>query len=170
MATLLELERNGELIRLRPNLKPREQELRTFMVTPEVRDWLNDILPKVPAGSAKELTPMEKLIDFLNRYGAGHRLLYPVAFRPIQHFKHGVWELKTPELRLFGWFPKNDVFICASIATLDDIKINGKPNKEAVNNQRKKVSFVRSKLPLDEPKYIPGREPEDVLSACDYRS
>jgi hypothetical protein len=75
----------------------------------------------------------------------------------------GVWELKTADLRVFGWFHAKDCFLghCADTA-------------ERVKEHRLYTGYVgevvrfRDSLPLDEPKYIPGEDPDAVVSNSSY--
>jgi hypothetical protein len=66
-------------------------------------------------------------------------------------------------LRIFGWFPERDIFVAVSAHTakkVKDLEIYPGLVLEAVG--------FRNRLGLDEPKYIKGDDPNDVVSNLTY--
>ncbi len=66
-----------------------------------------------------------------------------------------VWELKTDDLRLFGWMYQPKKFIVASHGYADDYKVPTK-TKDYADDVRA-VMEARQALPLDGPKFVKGK-------------
>lgn len=74
---------------------------------------------------------------------------------------NGVWELKTADLRLFGWFVQKDCFIVCDCDTTLRVK-----QMRLYPGYRDQAVRFRERLDLDEPKFIAGDDPNDVVSDC----
>lgn len=70
-----------------------------------------------------------------------------------------VWEFKTPDIRVFGWIPMRDVFICAFGDMKDEIE-----TRNLYGRYIAQTIYVRNNLELDEPRYVASGEYHDVLS------
>jgi hypothetical protein len=70
---------------------------------------------------------------------------------------HGIWELRTPDLRFFGWFVRRGVLIVASVET----KVRLVQHK-LYDGHREQAVVMRDNLDLDEPKFLNG-EQSDVF-------
>jgi hypothetical protein len=79
------------------------------------------------------------------------------------HLRDGIWELKTPDLRLFGWFHVKDCFICGALDTAFNVK-----NSNLYKGYANEVGHFRDELPLDEPKYLTGDDPSNVVTNYDF--
>lgn len=91
------------------------------------------------------------------------RITYEWHFKPLTHIEDGIWELKTADLRIFGWFFVRDCFIGSAANLTDTIKqlhLYRPYVQEAVR--------LRDALDLDIPKFIPGDDPHAVVSDFDY--
>lgn len=163
MATLIHLSGQGQLIELEAALSWREQKERRIYVFPAARTWMENILPQEASDWGLELTPLEQLGQFLVNYCAGRELTFERQFKPIQHIDRGVWELKTPDVRLFGWFALKDCFVCTFGNTKNRIKEYG-----LVGGYRDQTVRMRDKLDLDSPKFVTGDNPNDVVSAFSF--
>lgn len=86
----------------------------------------------------------------------------PRQMRCLRHVSDGVWELKTLEVRMFGWFYRRDVFICAAVQSADAVK-----KDQLYDFYREKVVTLRDELALDGAKFLPGGNPDDVISDSD---
>jgi hypothetical protein len=75
------------------------------------------------------------------------------------YYDEGVWELKTADVRLFGWFHQFDCFVGVVI----DLKYRVQEYKLYSGYMGEVIRF-RDNLDLDEPKFIPGGEPVNVVS------
>jgi hypothetical protein len=79
--------------------------------------------------------------------------------RPLLPFDSCVWELKTIDVRIFGWFPIRDAFVAVNGGMARKIK-----DARMYHGYREEVRTVRDRLDLDEPKSIEGSRVSDVLS------
>jgi hypothetical protein len=159
MATALHLDAVGDLFKLDPALEPNEQEFRVIYASPRLRRWIEQDLPTLVSDWKVEVSPVEQLSALVELFCSGETLTYGWNFRPLRHIRNGVWELKTPDLRLFGWFNKKDHFIGHAADTASKIKAH-----DLYAGYIGEVVRFRDGLPLDEPKFIPGDNPNDVVS------
>lgn len=161
MATILHLaQQGGPLVKLDPGLGQGEQEERMIYGAVDLVTWASNVLPGLPADRSTE-TPQEQLWDCWLRFCLGEVLHYGTHFKHLKHAGDGVWELKTVDVRIFGWFPTRDVFV----AVEGDTKIELVRNRSYGQHIRSVMAY-RSSLPLDEPKYIAGDDPNAVVSNC----
>jgi hypothetical protein len=160
MATLLNLVSRGDLFRLDPNLEPHVLDFRCIYTSPRLKKWIEDDLPMLESTWNIEQSPLEQLQSFVEEiFCSAEPLTYEWQFKPLTHIKDGIWELKTADLRIFGWFQKKDHFVGVSADMKDRIKQHGL----YIPYARDAANF-RDKLDLDEPKFIPGDNPHDVVS------
>ena len=75
----------------------------------------------------------------------------------------GVWELKSADIRVFGWFYKRDVFIAAAADAAWKIK-----EYCLYAGYRDQTKRDRDALDLDPPKFIAGSDPNAVVSCFHY--
>ncbi len=160
MATVLRLAEQGDLVRIDPGLPPRQQEFRSLYTSPRLVKWLGEILPGLGSTWNIELTPHEQLAALIEVYASGDTLTFDHSFKPLFPREHGVWELKTADLRVFGWFCAKDIFIAHAANLAQIIKDHG-----LYHGYINEVVSFRSNLDLDEPKFISGSNPNDVVSA-----
>jgi hypothetical protein len=161
MATLLELVQQGKLFRVDPVLGRNEMEMRRIFLLPRSRDWLVEVLPIAESTWKIEESPAEQLDALVYQFCVGQPLKIGDRFKSLVHLGDGVWELKTADLRLFGWFVRKDHFVVSDCDHTDRIK--------RVNLYRgycEQAVRQRDALELDEPKYIGGDNPDDVISDC----
>jgi hypothetical protein len=159
MATVLDLVTSGKLVRLKPHLGPREQEDRIMYASPEFTEWLDSVLPGLGSDWAIETTPKDQFIELHASFALGECLDFGNHIKPLRPVSHGVWELKTPDLRVLGWFTAQDCFIAhrAQQATLTK-------RRDLYQGYIGEVVRFREALDLDEPKFLPGDDPRDVVS------
>jgi hypothetical protein len=159
MATILELVQTAKLFRYEAHLGRRQQPCRAIYVSERLGIWLRDDLPNLGSTWNIEASPAEQLDAKLNIFVSGETLTFDYDLKPIQPIGQGVWELKTEDLRVFGWFPSVDVFIGVVADTAQRIKDIG-----LYAGYRNEVVLFRKKLDLSEPKFIDGDQPNDVVS------
>lgn len=159
MATLIELQSAGQLFKIDPALRPREQESRIVYVVPQLRAWIENTLPGLGSTWKIDQTPNEQLDACVATFCSGTELTYGEQFKPLTHLRDGIWELKTADLRMFGWFPQIDCFVGTDADLADRIKQSRMYKPYCQQAVRR-----RDTLDLDEPKYIQGKEPHDVVS------
>lgn len=158
MATLIELVAAGHLIKL-DALDERQQEFRAIFMSPRLRDWMAGVLPVLESSWRIELTPEEQVVALTDVFAAGEPLAFGTQFSPLHPIRKGVWELKTADVRIFGWFVRRDQFVAvvADDATrIKQIGLYAGYVGEAVR--------FREQLDLDEPKFVHGDDPNDVVS------
>lgn len=164
MATLLDLARQGAISKFEPNLEPTEQEVRCIYAGPKLVKWINEVLPSLESDRGLESTPLMQFIDLTSLFCSGGTLCFDWHFKPLQHVEDGIWELKTSDLRIFGWFPQKDWFIGVIGDTKRRILDYGLYGPYA----KVEVAPFRAALDLDPPKFVPGVDPHDVVSDFDF--
>jgi hypothetical protein len=164
MATALYLDATGVLAKFRPMLEPSQRELRMVFASIRLAKWIKEELPKLESTWKVEVTPQEQLLTFLElEFCPGETLTYQWQFKPLTHIRDGIWELKTPDLRIFGWFWRKDVFIGSAGDLKDRIK-----EHHLYRGYATEAAMFRNELGLDEPKFIPGDDPHAVVSNYGY--
>lgn len=79
------------------------------------------------------------------------------AFSNLKPTGRGVWEMKTVDLRIFGWLWRPKIFIATFASLADDYKSqDGQPPKESYDEARDRVVWIRARLDLDPPTFVTG--------------
>lgn len=158
MATLDELENKGALFRVRINLRAKEYEERKIYAFPALWDWMT--------GAMRTTEPYRDNISL----GQQARVLLK-NFITGQPFEEGEWfwlmnpqhmdvyELKSADIRIFGWFYRPRIFIGVAGDTLERTHTY---NLHA--GYRNSVVHARETIDLDPPAYIKGASITDVFS------
>ena len=160
MATLVELRDSGVLVVIDP-LEPDELPWRTLYGTDAFINWLDIVLPGlVHDPMYADVSPLEQVFALFAEYVSGDVFLNDRRFKKLRCTPdHYIWELKTEDVRIFGWAPEKDVFICCFGDSADQIKLqNGYGRYIAL------TAHARNELNLDEPKSVISEEPSDVIS------
>jgi len=163
MATIQQLCDAGRLFKLDCVLDDEQQEFRTIYLSERLRNWLAVTLPTLGSTWKLETLPEQQLDALLNVYGSGETLTFDWHFKPLNFLGNGIWELKTADLRIFGWFPRKDVFIAVDADTKQRIL-----DMKMYRPYQEQAARFRDELPLDEPKFVPGDDPHAVVSNFDY--
>lgn len=161
MATLLELIQQGKLFRFDPALGRNEMEMRRIFLLPCARDWLVEVLPTTESTWKIEVSPVEQLDALVYEFCSGKPLKIGTRFKSLVHLGEGIWELKTADLRLFGWFVAKDSFVVSDCDHADRIK-----RVNLYKGYCEQAVRRRNALELDEIKYVGGDNPDDVVSDC----
>src|SRR4051812_2328024 len=105
MATLDDLCDQKRLVKLGGGLDDDEQPERRLYAFPHVIDWLERVLPTLISelGDGSQ-TPEEQADDLLHLFVSGGDMSFYERSHSMTPAAHGIWELKTPDLRFFGWF------------------------------------------------------------------
>ena len=162
MATVVELEKQGRLFKFDAALGPRAQEFRVLYASQRLMRWMLDVLPMTSSNWNIELSPTEQLDAFLAIYASGETLTYGWQFAPISPIGDGVWELKTADVRVFGWFAHRDCFV----GVVGDIAQRVKQH-DLYRGYKGEVVRFRHDLNLNEPKFVAGDDPNAVVSNFD---
>lgn len=146
MPTLGEwLEASG-LISIKIRLKPPDQTWRSLYATTEVMEWLNERANKREASSiGADLSIPEQLHVLFRRFILGQPLGFEKQFHAVCPGELAIWELKTPDVRIFGWFLRLDHFVAVRADFKDRIKDHG-----LLPGYRDEVARVRKELGGDE--------------------
>ena len=163
MATLIKLSEAKAIHKIDPGLDAGQQEFRLFYAAPNLIGWMDKVLPTLASDWKLELSPLEQFDALLEIYCSGDVLTYDRRFKPLTHHLDGVWELKTPDLRIFGWFPQKDQFIGWAADMASKVK-----KHELYHGYAREAGRFRDKLDLDAPKFVPGDDPNAVVSNFDY--
>lgn len=160
MATLSSLVTAGALERISVELEGR-LSWRSLYGTPEFIRWLDEVLPYLEPGSAgAEITPNEQVDALFFDFISGERLEEDRRFKALSRTPDlFVWELKTIDVRIFGWFVSMDHFVCCYGDMKDEIL-----RKDSVGTYMARVEYVRNQLDLDEPKRLEFKDYANVLS------
>jgi hypothetical protein len=111
MATIDYLVSTGRLERVETELGPREQPERLIYGTASFINWLDNVLQTLETTVAAPITPLEQVDDLLHRFEIGEPMDDERLVKPLYPHSRGVWEMKTPDIRIFGWFPQRGVFV-----------------------------------------------------------
>lgn len=163
MATLLDLRESRVLDTIDP-LEPGELPWRTLYGTMDFLRWLDEGLPNLGHNNLySDLSPQEQLFAAFAEFVSGDSFSTDRRFKklnctPDQH----VWEIKTDEVRVFGWIPMKDCFICCFGDSKDKIVARNSAGRYIAQ-----TAFVRNQMNLDEPKYLTSRSYASVISNKD---
>jgi hypothetical protein len=162
MATIAKLLEDGAIFNIDPELDLGALPNRCLYGLPSFRRFLDE-LPELGSTWNIDQSPLDQFDDLINEFLGSEPLTVSKRFGPIYPSKGsawpGVWELKTADLRIFGWFPMKDVFFAAFGCTAERVK-----ESNLYNGFKNEVVRIRANLPLDEPKFVSGRNFEDVVS------
>lgn len=121
--------------------------------------WINENLKELQPDGFYDgaLRPREQLVDVFRRFMIGEPIndLPPKTLRP---HKDGIHELRSHDLRVFGWFWRQAAFIAGSAASAKDLKDNSVTYFQCMEV----CMTLRGRLDLDDPKFITG-DIDDIL-------
>ena len=161
MPTITTLIEGGAISPIEVELSPREQPMRLLYGTPGFIQWLDERLTSAePSPLAADATPAEQLDQLFYTFISGKRLVYTKQFRFIRAEKNAVWELKTPDLRIFGWFLLKDCFVGVFGDWADRVK-----DHDLYRGYRLEVRRLRRELGLEDTLCVRGVDPDDVISS-----
>lgn len=163
MATILEIEKAGGLRKLDAQLSRRQQEFRCFYAAPKLVQWIENDLHHAGSQHNLEQSPAEQVDALLEVYCSGEVLSYGWAFKEIKPIGSGVWEFKTADVRIFGWFNREDVFV----GVVADFAWRVKEYK-LYAGYRDEVLRLIANINLDEPKCLAGGVEDGVITNFNY--
>ena len=162
MATLAELVERKSLEPWLVKLVGRQPPMRQVHVTMRFKKWAQTDLRTIPSTHwGGEVPVVDQVTDIIRQFRSGAALHFSRQFNFLTPIDSGVWELKTGDVRLFGWFPSFDSFIAGIGGDANFIKDSPKVRyAECVDL----VVKDRDALDLDNPKFISSTDPRDVIS------
>jgi hypothetical protein len=160
MPTIAALLEEKVISRIEVKLATRDQPMRLLYGTADFTAWLKLILSGAePPSRLGDATPAEQVDQLFHTFTSGLPLIYTRQFRFIRAEKHAVWELKTPDTRIFGWFMKKDCFVAVFGNWTDEVK-----DHDLYRGYRIAIRRLRRNLKLDDTLCVQGVLPGDVLS------
>jgi hypothetical protein len=161
MATIDTLLSRGSLVKIAVPLARREFENRSIYGVPDFITWMGKNVPHMKTGRLQATnTPSEQLDDILRRWITGKPLRYGNVVKDLMPAADEVWELKTADLRIFGWIYQPRKYIAVLGAYADDYK--GPHSPKHYKTARSHIMAVRRAIDLDEPKFATGKYDELV--------
>lgn len=111
----------------------------------------------------------DQLDNLFEAFVSGRRLYHDREFHTLSPESESVWELKTPDLRVFGWFLKRDHFACMSLMKADAAKGAGEfaGHDALYSHIRSYIVRRRQELGCQPKLCVIGSEPYDVVSVRD---
>ncbi|TKW79920.1 MAG: hypothetical protein DI543_02745, partial [Bradyrhizobium icense] len=139
-------------------LGPGEFDNREFHALPSFMRFLQETLPTLQRGVlAAEETPKQQMDSVLRKWNSGKPMRFQRSLSTLRPVRHSVWEMKTVDLRIFGWIYRPKVFVAAFAGFADDYKAqDGNPPKELYDISRDRVVWLREQLDLDPPLFVTG--------------
>jgi hypothetical protein len=160
MPTIADLVECGAIVKIDVDLAPRDQPLRLLYGTPQFIAWLQDVLGGAqPPRLLGHSSIAEQIDDLFYSFLSGEQLIFTKQFRVIRAEENAVWELKTPDVRIFGWFMAKDCFVAVFGNWADTIK-----DHDLYRGYRIAIRRLRRELGIDATLCVRGVAPDDVLS------
>lgn len=156
MATFEKIVDDKVLIPVVVKLPPGTFYDRHLYAYPDCLKWMRQEVPKLKAGrQSAAQTPAEQLIMRLSQWLSGAPIKKGPMFKELRYPRdNDVWELKTDDLRLFGWMYQPKKLIIAAYGYADHYK---EPTKlKNYSDDVRAVIAARDALPLDGPKLVRG--------------
>lgn len=161
MATLDDLEAANAVTRIEVGLDDHIQPWRRLYGTPDFIQWLEHTLPALTTTVVGgEIEPIEQVDAIFHEYVSGEpmaadRRFATLSSKPELH----VWEMRTLDVRIFGWFIAQDLFVCTYGDHADRIKLMDSYGKYIAQ-----TAYFRNNSMLDEPTCVLSKDYRDVLS------
>lgn len=163
MATIARLLETNALFEIEPDLDEGVQPQRYLYAVPRFRRFLDEV-PTLKSTWNIDETPVQQLDALLAEFLGTEPFTVSRRFGPIFPSRGkpwpGVWELKTADLRIFGWFPRKNFFI--AVEGCCTAKLKEFPS--LYGGFRDFVVQCRDRLPLNEPKFVAGVDYNEVIS------
>lgn len=132
--------------------------VRWMYMTPRCKKVICEDLPSWTSRWKIAETPTQQFDALMDQYLTGEAMDYGTSIKVLAPTDKHVWEMKTQDLRLFGWFYKKGIFIATALDLADRVK---GPN--LYNGYRDEAVRVRSEIDLRPPKCIEGGRVSDVV-------
>jgi hypothetical protein len=144
MATLTTLIASGALRRWALDDLDARMPVRTVAVCPQFEAWLETECPDSHVDRDKAMTPCEQVVDALDRLVVDAAFPHAGMLVNITPQAKGVYELKTTDVRIFGFFPGQSQFV----ATAADLKKRLKAQKQRIQELHARTVETRQDLGL----------------------
>ncbi|MFQ5534690.1 MAG: hypothetical protein ACE5EM_07715 [Sphingomonadales bacterium] len=111
MATLDEIEDQEKIWRIEPGLGPSEQYYRMLYASPQFLNWLERQLKNEPKDRHRNISPYEQVNQLFYEFVCGSQMVYDENMKKLKPLGSNVWEMKTTDVRIFGYFYRTAKFI-----------------------------------------------------------
>lgn len=154
MATFEKLLEDKIIIPVRVRLPRGQFYERKMFAFPECVEWMKSVKDMKTGRVQSDMTPLEQLTERLRQWLSGHPMVYGRMFHDMKPTTDNVWEMKTADLRVFGWMYRKSQFIAVNGGYADDYKEPTKIRNYA--DDRRAVVAARNAFPLDGEKLAVG--------------
>lgn len=119
MATTDQLVEQGRLYKLEDILDPGELEERLIYIHPRVADWMDRNLETLECDGFYDNvpSPQQQADDLFYEFVSGADIVSKWPPHAMTPNDTGIWELRTADLRFFGWFWRKGVFLITGCDT-----------------------------------------------------
>ncbi len=163
MATLEQLRSQSFLGRAMPRLLAGQQAERRFYFTRRFKEWFDQEMPLIaPTFWGGDVPTKEQINGIIKSFVAGEDLYLPEQLHIVDPAAFGIWELKTGDIRIFGWFPEYDTFIASTAGDATELH---QGMKWSYYCKCMWVVSERKLLDLNEPKFRAGGRRHDVFGS-----
>ncbi|MGA8497220.1 MAG: hypothetical protein WB764_17170 [Xanthobacteraceae bacterium] len=122
---------------------------------PDFPPWLARDLPNLKPGRLNAADPPQEQVDnIFYRWITGKEIIYSRQFQDLLPMADEVWEMKTADIRIFGWMYRPLKFIAVFGDYADLYK--GSKKTRTYEAARRRVVAERDRLNLDAPKLATG--------------
>ncbi len=106
-----------------------------------------------------EIMPDEQWDELLSSFCEGVELIYGWQFKDLLPHGDDIWELKRPDIRVFGWFQSKDCFVVTAVDAVWKLKeISG-----LYASYIRQAIADRAEL-VDDGSWVKGNDPNEVVS------
>lgn len=150
---------NGTLRSVNFGLIDDELPQRGLFGTKRLFSFLAQDLPTIESQDTM-LSASEQVANLFGSYLTNRPLILRSPISPLRHLEHAVWELKTLDVRIFGWFADRDLMVIDAGCDVKLLK-SAKLNYSGFISQ---TQYVRKTLGFTPNDYISGDQPNDILT------
>lgn len=145
---------------MRGNLRARQLPCRLLVAGYDVLGKMKAELPKMVTDGVipDSVRPLAQAADLFNVFVSGGDFSPPLPHQ-MRPLGHGVWRLRTPDLRIDGWFPDRNFFVIGAF----DSKANCEANKGRDNAMVAEVIDLRTKTNLLGGTYMEAEDYHDLI-------
>ncbi|MBN8952398.1 hypothetical protein [Rhizobium sp. 60-20] len=160
MTTFDSLVASEAIVKVEIQLGRKQSPKRLLFATPSFVDWLSERVSRdEPSSLGAVLSPVEQLDFLFYTFVSGKPLIHSRQFRAIRVERNAVWELKTVDFRIFGWFATRDCFVAVFGDWADHVK-----DHDLYRGYRLEVRRLRRALGVGDALCVEGVDPQDVIS------
>lgn len=119
MTTIGQLVAQGRLLKLEDVLDPGELEDRLIYLHPRVASWMDENMETLENDGFYDNvpSPQQQADDLFYEVISGADIISDWPPHAMIPSDTGVWELRTADLRFFGWFWRKGIFLLTGIDT-----------------------------------------------------